>query len=50
MFATVNCSLPLVPLLTLPHQHLVAADHVVMCSALVFAAELGSHSRRLGQK
>lgn len=50
MPATVNCSCPLMSLLTSPRQRLGAADRVVMCSALILAAAPGSHSRCFGLK
>ena len=41
-------SISSVPMLTVPCHMLVAADHVVVCSAWVVAAELGSNGRGIG--
>ena len=48
--ATVDGSLPLMSMVTLPCDNCLAAVRVIMCSALVLVAELGSDGRSFGGK
>ena len=48
--ATADLHLPFMSILTFPYDNLVAADCVVMCSARVLVAELGSYGGVLDGK